>query len=171
MASHPTSSEFSKRTVFLTSLFSVLMGAGILIASARESDFPPRESLAVAHGKVAWTDRYKYGVRFGFAGDGRKFDYLTKSDDFDLVMGALKDSGRPEISVLFDPKHSTKPIYSDDAFFTVYELKSDHRLIQSYDAVREAWTDDDRIGIWLGIAFVFSGCGLPLFCKLKQSTS
>src|SRR5215213_345442 len=135
MASRAMASQHSARSIFLVSAVSMLFGIGITYFSANTSGPPRRDSLAVAQGSVAWTSSYKYGIRFGFAGDKRKFVYASKSNAMGAVEDALNRSDRPRLSVLFDPREPSGPIYSNDKFFTVYEISSGSGSVRTYAEV------------------------------------
>jgi hypothetical protein len=160
--SRAISSQHPVRSTFLIAAISVLLGIAISYFSAIASGPPRRESLAVAQGSVAWSSSYKYGIRFGFAGDKRKFVYPSKSKALGTVEGELHRSGHPRIRVLFSTENPSGPIYSNDKFFVVYEISDDRGSVRSYDEVRDAWRADDRVGVWLGAAFVFGGLGVLL---------
>lgn len=161
---------YSKGELIFFGVLSLLFGGGALHYSTLNHELPPRTSLQTATGVVDWTETGKYGVKFGFVGDPRAFDYASKNNAKDQVENALKSANGAAVHVLYDESDPGGTIYSKAKYYPVYEISVSARLIRSLEQVRTARRADDGLAIWIGLAFVMSGTYL-LYSASRQAQS
>lgn len=135
-------------------VITVVLGSFILYACTRGTGIPERSKLATASGTVRWVDRGEYVISFRLTGHDRGFEYASKGRAVGRVRRALQGSGPAEATVLFNPHRSSGPVSSDERFHPVYELSVGGVAVRTYDEVQAAWRADNRIGFWLGVAFL-----------------
>jgi hypothetical protein len=163
----PSRQYYSTGQIFFWSAVHLLLGIGTIYLTINATGIPRRDSLQTASGTVAWTwSGYMNGFRFGLVGEKRSFVYSSKGNMVYVVQYALERTDHPVVSVLYDGSHTTGPIW-DKTYFSVYEVSIGRERIRSYDDVNAAWNADNRVGTWLGGAFVLSGL-LLLWCAIRQ---
>lgn len=117
----------------------------------------PRESdLLEASGGVAWLRQGKYGTRFGLAGVERQFTYSSKSNGMDVVSSALRGADGSSVSVRYEAE-AFGPLFSDQRYHRVWELKVGGRIIRSHAESAAAWESDNRLTPWLAAVMTLSG--------------
>jgi len=149
------SRESSPKQLVAYALLSLLIGMGAIYSWATFNGVPSRASLKFASGRVKWTEEYRYGVRFALEGTAENFVYVSKGRAMGVVTGALTDAQRPSVSVLYDPASGSGPVGSGRSYFTVYELAANGRMVRSRGQVEQAWRSDEKVGLYLGVVFLF----------------
>lgn len=145
----------------------VIFGLVVLYLSAGESGVPNRAALASATGSVQSVSKGKSSVKFSLNGDAHHFQHLSKSGKLLPVYRALSGAGREMVTVLFDPAQNWQPVFEENSYLTVYEIRVSDRTILSYEQASEAWQTDQHVGNWLGMAFVLIGVALIVFAKFR----
>lgn len=147
---------------------SVILGLVILYLSGGEPGVPDRAALASATGPVQSLIKGKSSLGFSLKGDARHFQHLSKSGALPLVYQALSGDKGETVTVLFDPSQSWQPVFDDQAYHTVYEIRVSDRTLLSYEQARDAWRADQGIGNWLGMAFLFVGVAWVLIASPRK---
>jgi len=156
--------ELTPRGTFALSIATSLVGIFIIWFSLR-AHFPERNTLVESAGKVEWVQWFKGTVRFKLTTDSRNFQYASKGGNSDWVYDSLRHSNGASVFVLVDASNSWKPMFSDTAYFDVYEVTISGRGEQHYSDVRSSWESDNSVGTGLGIALLL--LGLYLYGKSR----
>ena len=143
----------------LTAAVAFGLGAMFLLAIKPGAGVPEAAGLQDANGTLSWLTSSRYGLQFGFNDDPRRFEYSSKGNAIGDVLSALKSAGQKQTRVRYDAK-SRKPIFSNDEYLDVYDIAVEDQPIRTYDEIKQAWVANDRIGRWVGSAFL--GCGVVL---------
>ncbi len=158
---------------WLIAALSFFGGAAMLVIYFEDpsDDFPAYETLSKVEGEIAWVQKHRYGVRFGFRNDGRGFNYPSKARELGLVRRSLESSSGSKTAVLIDPGRSHSPFYSDEVYFTVFEIRIDDKIVRSYPEISDEWMSDQRLMPYLGGFGLLAGLYIFWFsCKLKKHT-
>jgi len=145
----------------------VIFGLVVLYLSVGEHGVPDRAALASATGPVQSVSKGKSSVKFSLNGDAHHFQHLSKSGKLLPVYQALSGAGREMVTVLFDPAQNWQPVFDENSYLTVYEIRVSDRTILSYEQAGEAWQADQHAGNWLGMAFVLIGVALIVFARFR----
>lgn len=145
----------------------VIFGLVILYLSMGESGIPSRVALVSATGSVQSVTKGKSSVKFSLNGDAHHFQHLSKSGKLLPVYQALSGAKGEMVTVLFDPAQNWQPVFNENSYHTVYEIRISDRTLLSYEQASEAWQTDQHVGNWLGMAFVFIGVALVVFARFR----
>jgi hypothetical protein len=119
--------------------------------------FPYPDELVEISGQVEWVQSYDYGIRFGFIQTDRNFNYMSKMDGQGLVYDSLINSKDKTVRILFQDSDPNSPIYSDDEYFSVFEIEIDNQMIRSLSESEEAWRSDNFLAPFLITMFLAGG--------------
>ena len=129
-------------------LAAVCVALGISISyvqlTQKNGGFPYKEELVSRDGYIDWVQEYNYGIRFAFVDDNYNFNYPSKSNGQSIVYDSLFNSKGKRVEVLFEPRESTKPIYTNKEFHDVFEVKIEQNVIRSYAESEKAWKSDTK---------------------------
>lgn len=100
---------------------------------------------------------YDYGIRFAFVDDNYNFNYPSKSNGQSIVYDSLFNSKGKRVEVLFEPRESTKPIYTTKEFHDVFEVKVEQNVIRSYAESEKAWKSDNLLMPFILVLFLIGG--------------
>jgi len=151
---------YTWRQTLLIGVVSLAMGGGICFLTTHNIGIPPASSLAVATGTVDWVRRERYAITFGLQGQARAYRYSSKANAMGLVLDRLAGAGRQPVRILYDAVHPSGPVWSDDKYNDIYELSVGGVMVRSHANMAAAYAADDRLGYWLGGAFVVAGLGV-----------
>lgn len=145
--------------IWLIAALSLVGGAALLVDYFRDptGGLPMRGDLVPAEGEVIWVDKYRYGIRFGFNDDERKFNYPSKARELGLVRQSLESASGEITTVLIDPARSSSPLYSENIYFTVFEIRVGGHVVRSYSQISEKWMNDQSLMPYLGSFGILGG--------------
>ena len=150
--------HYSRGTLLFFATLGLCVAAVMTYAWVSADGIPARESLAEASGRVEWMRVGKYGVKFGFDGDDRLFEYLSKANAMDRVVEALRRTDSPLVTVRYQDRNRKGVSYPQDIHRGVFEVAIEGRMIRSHAQVAAAWAADDALSPWLaGFSLICSG--------------
>ena len=132
---------------------------------------PDLDDLQKASGRVASVERGRYGIRFALDGVVKQFNYASKGNAVDLVLRTLTTPDRPVITVHFDPHDPVGAPGTDEAFYDVYQISTNGKVVRALDAVEAAWRSDQQFALWLSLFFVLNGGVLAWCAKTSESAT
>ncbi|MCO6355755.1 hypothetical protein GBO14_13620 [Pseudoalteromonas shioyasakiensis] len=142
-------------------LAAVFVALGISISyvqlTQKNGGFPYKEELVSRHGYIDWVQEYDYGIRFAFVDDNYNFNYPSKSNGQSIVYDSLFNSKGKRVEILFEPRESTKPIYTTKEFHDVFEVKIEQNVIRSYAESEKAWKSDNLLMPFILVLFLIGG--------------
>lgn len=146
-------------TKLLFSALCIALGVSISYVQLTQENggLPYRENLSEAVGYIDWVQSYKYGIRFSFIDGQRNFNYPSKSNGLGVVKDSLNASTEKLVTILFDGKNTTSPIYSDREYHDVLEVRVGEKVIRSYDDSAKAWKADNLLFPFIVALFLISG--------------
>ena len=130
---------------------------GYVQLTQENGGFPYKSELVEREGFVDWVESYKYGIRFAFKDDEYNFNYPSKSNGQGIVYDSLISSKGKRVSVLFEEREYTAPIYTTKEFHDVFEIKVNEIIIRSYESSEQAWKSDNLLMPFIVILFLFGG--------------
>jgi hypothetical protein len=139
-----------------------VFGTVVCLIADDAVELPAREALHTHHGVVTEVQRSRSALRLRLQGSERTFRYLSKAGEMTRVREALRDAGNAAVTVRFDPATPWMSPGVDAPLYTVYELSVPGRIERTHAQVAEAWRNDERLGRWLGGAFIVIGGALTL---------
>ena len=163
---HPR--RYGPRQLAAYAVLSLALSVGAIYSWATFSGIPARDSLLSASGTVEWVQEYRYGIRFALKDVPRRFVYLSKGNAMGTVAAALASNGKHAVTVVYDPKRSGGPLGSSEKYFDVYEISAGGKTVRSHEQVASAWRSDERVGLYLGFAFLLSSVFLG-FSALRSA--
>lgn len=137
-----------------------VFGAVVWFIADDAVELPAREALQTHSGVVTEVQRSRSALRLRLEGSERTFRYLSKAGEMTRVREALRDAGNAAVTVRFDPATPWTTPGVDAPQYTVYELSVPGRIERTHTLVTEDWRNDERLGSWLGVAFVVLGATL-----------
>ena len=146
------------KTIFsLLSILSLILGSAILYtyASDTTTGLPTRDQLTEIEGNVNWVSKHRYGIRFGLEGNLTRFNYPSKARELGQVRRALEKSIGDKVFVLADMSDSHSPIYNDNEYFDVFELRTDDVPVRTYEETSKAWLSDNALMPYIGSFMIF----------------
>lgn len=146
---------------------SAILGLVILYLVNGETGVPNRAALASATGPVQSAIKGKSSVKFSLKGDAHHFQHLSKSGDLLPIHQALSGASGEMVTVLYDPAQSWQPLFDDNAYHIVYEIRVSDRTLLNYEQAKVAWQTNEGIGNWLGVAFLLVGVALVIFPRSR----
>jgi hypothetical protein len=141
-------------------VLSFLLSGAMLYSWATFKGIPSRSELRPASGPVSWVQNGKYGVKFGLEGVPQSFDYSSKGNAMGLVHDTLSRPDHPVVTVLYDPRNPSGPIYSNDKYYPVFELSIAGKPFRSHDEVANAWRSDENVALLLAALLALGGAFL-----------
>ena len=145
----------AKNAIFAA--LSFVLSAIMFYSWATFEGIPPRSELQAASGRVSWVEGGRYGVRFRLEGEPKSFDYASKGNALGLVQDTLSRPDRPVASILYSLGSPSGPIYSKDAYYSVFELSVAGEPLRSHEEIAKAWQSDENVAVWLAVFFVLGG--------------
>ena len=154
----------------LISIFAIIGGVAILVSYYDDpsGNFPSYSELSEIEGEIDWVKKHRYGIRFGLKNDQRSFNYPSKARELGLVREALESAADDSLSVFVDFGNSSSPIYEDEVYFTVFEIRIAGNIVRDYKGVSEAWESDQRLMPYLGVFGVFGGLYILWMLRKKK---
>jgi hypothetical protein len=143
----------------ILSILSIILGVciGYVQLTQENGGFPYKDDLSKREGFINWVQEYDYGIRFGFVDDPYNFDYPSKSDGQGIVYDSLLNSEGYKVAILFEPRETKKPIYTDKEFHNVFEVEVNDNIIRSYAESEKAWKSDNLLTPFIVVLFIFGG--------------
>ncbi len=143
----------------LISFISIAGGVAILVSYSVDpsGNLPSYEGLNQIEGEIAWVQDHRYGVRFGFKNDDRRFNYPSKARELGVVRRSLESASGARVTILVDLGRSNSPLYNDKVYFTVFEIRINDSVVRSFAEVSEEWMSDQRLMPYLGAFGIFAG--------------
>ena len=135
---------------------------GIYVGLDPTRGLPSESTLVAAEGSATWHRKDRHGVRFGLEGHDMSFRYLSKGNASDQVAAALGSTSGGLVRVLYDPESLDSPIHDSRKYFTVFSVSADGAPIRTYQQVADAWSADNRIAYWGGLASVLASFAFAL---------
>jgi hypothetical protein len=74
-----------------------------------------------------------------------------------LVRESLVGADQHELVVLVDLNDPHGPVYSDDLYYDVFEIRVADRIVRSYEESTAAWMGDQKLLPFLGVFSIASG--------------
>ena len=161
----------SKKAFLAWAFVSLVFGAWITWESEQGSPMPSPTALKSLQGKVEWVQTGKYGVKFAIYGASLPLDYASKGKAMGLVYDSLAAAGDKPVTVLYDPRSASGPVFSSDRYYPVYGIALGAKSVRSFNEIQEAWRADDQIGVWLGAFFMLSSCVLVVCAFLSRAAT
>jgi hypothetical protein len=159
-------------TCFVIGILSLIMSAGGFYAYLTAGSGVPASAELVSisgsldHNRAHPISRSRDSTSFWLHGAPIEYQYLSKGGRMAEAARALRSSEH-DIRVLVSSSELQAARTGHPSRLDVYEIEIDGELIQSYDDFRAHWISDDRIGLWIGIAFSLSGVFM-IWCGLRQ---
>lgn len=155
----------------LFAVFCFFLGGIMLYSWSTFTGIPPRSELQSASGPVSWVQDGKYGIKFGLMGVPKFFHYASKGNAMGVVQDTLSRSDHPVITVLYDPSNMGGPIYSNDTYYSVFELSIAGKSFRSHAEIAKAWQSDQNLAVWLAAFFLLGGVYLSLVAIRNRDAS
>ncbi|MEL7449079.1 MAG: hypothetical protein AAFN78_07700 [Pseudomonadota bacterium] len=136
-----------------------MMGAAFLYMhwSDPTGGLPAYEELTELSGQISWVSEYKYGVRFGLAGNPDKLVYSSRQRAVGLVERSLTMAKERTVVVLASLTDPVGPIFGDTVYYRVLEIRVDGKTVRSYEESAVAWLSNQRLMPYLGAFLVVGG--------------
>lgn len=156
----------SRRGLFLLGLLTIVLGGLALWSWFVFDGIPARESLARAAGTVDRVQSTRRTLRFALNGSPLLFNYSSKGGEVGLVHETLVREDRPVLEVVYDSREPFTPLFSDEKYYSIYELTANGEIIRSHADIGAEWATDQAYGLLLGIVLLTVGSLVTFFAWL-----
>lgn len=119
---------------------------------------PQFGELTEIEGKIGRVTTQRYGIRFVLKDDSRELNYSSKMNALGLVGEALTTAGEQRVIVYADLNEPRSPMFSDNVYYNVFQIRIADRIVRSYEDSAREWISNQRLMPYLGVFCVV--CGL-----------
>ncbi len=152
--------SYSNAIVFalLAILSSALSALGFYSWSTAGSGVPSRDELYEIVGSIdpaVPVLTHRYYVEFQLDDEEPELRYMSKSGRMNELAAALREHPQ-SVRVLVNHEHYAAHLRGERSSVIVYQVIAGGRTVHSLEELRAAWVENDSIGMWLGIWFLFS---------------
>ena len=145
------------------------VGVFFLVYFETGTGVPRYEALQRAEGQLSWVRQHKYGVRFGFLGERREFDYPSKAKAVGLVFDTLSPARAQNVVIMYDST-PRRPAFSEP-YFNVWEISVGGKRVRTFEQVVSSWESDNQIFPWVGGFMLLVGAGIGVAAWRKTRSA
>ncbi len=148
--------SFGTTMLIALALISVGLGVWFIVGWSNAGDnVPPKGTLLYTEGFIETLSKSKYDTTFTLSNNSNRFRVLSKMNGHHQIYKSLKNS-KYKVAVLYADRK--KDPVAGKAAYLVWEIKIGAELVKSYEQSKQAYINDDKLGLPLGIALII--CGL-----------